>query len=409
MSNRILLRLNTGAPDGSLFMQGIENSYFAPCQWKVISDKIRDIQTNLFTQNIGFGQTLSFTFDKVGTLLEDVKLDLTLSPIVGAGVGTYVRACDYLGLALISNIQLTYQQNTIMTWDPLALYVKNLRDHDITHRTVFDDQLAGKLTHAQRNTRATAVQTTRTYMKPYWYGLACHCPIITALANRIQFKVQFANVSDFVQTDYTNGATVTLQTANVVYEVINTTGKERDQFARLGFTPMGLTYLVEQTHDLLLQKIPAGSTKFAIPMIGFVLPFSTQYFLFQSAADTIVPYQKKLYEPSYQDLGLISKFQISDGSNANFITLYGPRDFADHWQKHHCKSQYRAPVISFCATEISDLKNANLGSFNASNINNFQVYFEFTAPLAQDYYVSIINFEHNWVNHQGGELQTVFN
>lgn len=34
---------------------------------------------------------------------------------------------------------------------------------------------------------------------------------------------------------------------------------------------------------------------------------------------------------------------------------------------------------------------------------------EFKQALPVDFMVTVVNFEHNWVNHQGGELQTVFN
>jgi hypothetical protein len=409
MSNRVLLRLNTGAPDASLFSQGIQHSFFRPSQWQVISDKIRDIQINTQTQNLTLGQTITFEFDKVGTLAEDTKIDWYLSAITGSGSGTYVRACDYLGLALIPTVQINYQQNTIQTYSNVDLFLENIRDHDITHRQVFDYQLAGGLTPAQRNTRAAAAQKVRTYLKPYWYGLASHCPIITSLANKIKFKLTLASASDFVQTDYSGGATCSLSQVDFIYEVINTTGTERDQFSKLTFTPKGMTYLFQQNHDLLYQSIPSGSTSYTIDLKGFVLPFFALYGIFQRNSEVSTAYQKKLFELSWSDFRYINQITIKNGSTADFIVLKAPFDFSDQWQKHHVKAQWRQPIFGYFPSEVVDIKNVNLGSFDASNINNFQIKFEFTEALPVDFQVSIVNFEHNWINHQGGELQTVFN
>ena len=411
MSNRFLLRLNTGAPDGSLFATGFQHSYFKPCQWQVIADKIRDIQTADVIGNLTLGTTISIEFDKIGTILEDTKLDLTLSAVVGAGVGTYARVCDFGGLALVPQVQLTYQQNVIQTQTNIDLFVKYLRDHDITHRRVFEYQLGGRLSAAQRNTRATAPQTFRTYLKPYWYMLAGHCPIIVALANKLKFKISLAAAADFIQTDFTNQATVTLTAAQSVFEVVNTTGIDRDTFSRLTFTPAGQTYLMEETHDIGYQTCVAGSARNVLDLKGFVLPFSSQYFLIQRALDVTTPWAKKPFEFSASDFNTyFSQLVVRDGSNANFITLRSPFDVGDHWQKHNAKSQYRVPnVIGYFPAEIADLKNINLGSFNAANINNFQLVIDWKAALPADFVVTIVNFEHNWVNHQGGELQTVFN
>lgn len=404
------MRLNTGAPDGSLFATGILHSYFKPCQWQVIADKIRDIQVADVVGNLNLGTTISFDYDKIGTLLEDVKLDLTISAVVGQGAGTYARVCDFGGLALVPQTQLTYQQNTLHTNTNIDLFVEYIRDHDITHRRVFEHQLGGRLSEPQRNTRATAPQTFRVYLKPYWYMLAGHCPIIVALANKLKFKVTLAAAQDFVQTDFTNQATVSLTSAQSVFEVINTTGTDRDSFSKLTFTPAGQTYLFEEKHDIAYQTLAAASVKSVVDLKGYVLPFSSQYYLFQRAADLTTPWAKKPFELSAADFQTyIQSLTIKDGSNATFITLNAPFDFADHYQKHHAKSQYRYPVMAYCPSEIADLKNINLGSFNAANINNFQAQLIYKAALPVDFMLTVINFEHNWINHQGGELQTVFN
>lgn len=409
MSNRILLRLNTGAPDGSLFAQGLKNSFFKPGQWQVISDKIRDMKLQSVTSDLRFGGSYSFEYDKVGTLMEDVKLDVTLGPLTGSGTGSYARYCDYLGIALLSSVQLTYQQNTIQTKQSLAYYMNNLRDNDITHRQIFDTQLAGGLSAAERNTRATAPQKVRIYLKPYWYMLTSHCPIITALANRLKMTVNIANLQDVVQTNYSGNATADIQKLEWRYDVINTTGLERDQFAKLTFLPQGLTYLMEQVSVIPYKAIESGSTSATIKLEGLTLPWFAIYAIFQPYYDVATPYEKRLFELDPDDLNLISTVALKDGDNATFMKFYGVEDIADHFQKYHCKAQWRQPVICFSASEIADLKNVNTGSFDASNINNFLCHLEFTEALPEKYSISFVVFQHNWVNHQGGEVQTVFN
>lgn len=407
-SNRILIRLNTGAPDGSLFQSGMQHSMFKYQPWQVIADKVRDIQRNLLTTNVAFGQKVSLELDKTGTLAEDVKVDITIGAIVGAGVGTFARVCDYGGLALVPGVVVSYQQNTIQQYDSQCLFIENARDHDITHRQVFDAGLGGRLTVAQRNTRATAAQTFRTYLKPYWYMLYGHCPILTALANKLKLTLTLAAPQDFIQTDFTNGATTTLQSVQFQSDVINTVGVDREDFSKATFVSRGLSYLFQDVFSTGYFKVPAGSTKFTNDLKGLVLPFTAIYAGFQKDSDVSVPYSKKPFELNPQDLNLITKSIFRDGANTIFEELDGMVDYADRWQKFHSAAQWRFPLISYSPSEIADLKNVNLGSFDAANINNFQHYMEFNAPLPVDYQIFYVFIQHNWVNHQGGELQTVF-
>lgn len=409
MSNRPLLRTNVGVPDGSLFSQGLLNSFFKPEAWQTFSDKIRETQRVLQTQNLVLGQDIGVEYEKVGTLLEDIRLDITLAPIVGQGVGTYARACDYLGLALVPQIEVIYQSNVVQRYNSQALYIKNLRDHDIIRSDIFDQELAGGLTEAERNTRATANQKVRVYLKPYWYGNKGHCPIITALANKIRMNIKLANVQDFVQTDFTLGATTSIVSAEWNHEIINTTGYERDEWSRQVFTPKGLSYLMEDTHSLLYSQIPAGSTEATIDLKGFVLPFTSGYGLLQKTTDINTPFQKKLFQPLITDFNLITEARLQDGTTANFPDVSkSSMDFADRWQKKHCQARWRKPIIFFGMSEIVDIKNINLGSFDAAMCNTLQIYLKFSVPLPVDYSLTFILFEHNFVNHQGGELQKIF-
>ena len=77
-SNKDLIRLNTGAMDGNLFLMGYSNSWFQYRAWEVISDKVRDVKRKTVTDNLSFGGEVSVEFDKIATLLEDVKVDVTI-------------------------------------------------------------------------------------------------------------------------------------------------------------------------------------------------------------------------------------------------------------------------------------------------------------------------------------------
>ncbi len=408
MSNRAIIRYNTGAPDASIFTQGLSRSFYRPKEWSVTTDHVRDTVQFEYRTGISLGLPLYYETVQNGVLLEDVKLDLTISAIVGAGVGTFARGADYLGLALIPSIEVTYQQNTLQRYDSQALFIQNIRDHDITHRDVFNALLEGNLTPAERNTLATGEQTTTTYLKPYWYMMYSHLPILSALANKIRFKVNIANPQDFVETDYTLGATVSLVKAKFRANIINTTGVEREEFARLTFAPKGLTYLFQHISTIPYQKINAGSTEAIIDLKGLTLPFFSIYFLFQSASYILNPYQKRPFELSPADFRRMTQYGFRDGQGSNFVTINGEKDAADYWQKFHCQAKWQLPIGFYSATEITELKNVALGSHNASNIPNLQWFATFGAALPEDYYVSFIVLQHNWVSHASGELQTIF-
>jgi hypothetical protein len=89
--NRQLLRINTGAADTSLFTVGFNNSFFIRRPWAILSDKVRARFRKDFQNNVGFGTTYSYQYPKDGVLLEDVYLQMKISAVVGAGVGTYAR------------------------------------------------------------------------------------------------------------------------------------------------------------------------------------------------------------------------------------------------------------------------------------------------------------------------------
>lgn len=407
-SNKDFVRYNTGAMDSNLFLMGMQNSWFQYRAWEVISDKVRDIKKKTITDNLSFGGEVSIEFDKIATLLEDVKVDTTISALTPSGTGTYARFCDFLGIALYPNIYVSYASNSVQKYNSISLFCKHLRDSTRKDGNIYDEQLAGKLTPAQRNTRATAPQTVRTYLKPYWYKLAGHCPILTALANKLKITMNFANLQDVVQTDYTGGASASIQKVEFIYDVLNVTGTERDQFAETTFTPEGMSYLFEETHSVVNYKIPAGSTDFKVPLTQFVLPWSTGYGFFQKYADVNTLNAKKPFEFSISDLALITEARLQDGDVGNFEVLYGTKDSADRYAKKNVCSFFKVPHLFFTVSEAADIKNANFGSFNASNINDFSVYLKFANALAEDYSFSLVLFEHNWINHQRGEIQKIF-
>ena len=300
MSNRVALRYNTGAADGSLFTQGYQNSFFKYIPWQVCSDKIRQTQrTSLFASELAFGKKIGIEVEKTGTLLEDLILDLTLAPIVGNGVGTYARVTDVGGLALLPRVEVLYQSNTIQSYDNNALFAQHLRDHDITHRNVFDAGIGYRLSAARRNTRAVNNQKFSVYLKPYWYGMASHCVILTALANKLKVVATTALPADFIETDYTNGASTSLVSAEFRQSIINTTGTERGDFAMQTFQKPGQTYLIQAPYTINYQKISAGTQKTTIDLKGVTLPFFAIYFWLQPAAYIDTPFQKKPFSFSF--------------------------------------------------------------------------------------------------------------
>lgn len=407
-SNKDLIRLNTGALDNQLFLMGYSNSWFKYEAWTVISDKVRDVKRKSITDNLSFGGEVSIEFDKVATLLEDVKIDTTISALTPVGTGSYARFVDYLGIALFPNIYVTYASNSVQRYTSNALFCKMMRDSNRKDYRMYDRQLAGRMTASERNTRAKGTQVIRTYVKPYWYKLAGHSVVLTALSNKLKLTLDIAALDNIIQTDYTNGATATIQKVEFIYDVLNVTGPERDEFAEQTFSPEGMAYLFEETHGVLNYKIPAGSTEFKVPLNSLILPWSTGYGFFQKYSDVNTPKGNKTFEYDPADLNKITVAALREGDNADFERLYGIKDSADRYAKKNCSSFFRFPHLFFTVSEVADIKNANFGSFNASQINDFHVSLTFNAPLDVDYAFSIVFFEHNWINHQGGEIQRIF-
>lgn len=407
-SNKDLIRLNTGAMDGNLFMMGYSNSWFQYRAWEVISDKVRDVKRKTVTDNLSFGGEVSVEFDKVGTLLEDVKVDTTISAITPAGTGTYARFCDFLGLALYPNIYVTYASNSLQKYTSLSLFTKYMRDKNRKDGSLQEDQLAGSLTEAQRNTRATASQVVRTYIKPYWWKQAGHSVILTSLSNKLKITLGLANLNDVMQTDYDGVSTASITKVEFIYDVINLTGIEREQFAQRVFTDEGETYLFEETHTVLNYKIPAGNTDFKIPLNTMQIPFSTAYGFIQKYSAVSTTNQKKPFEFDLADYALVTETRLRESENSDFVVSYGLKDTADQYCKKNVSSCLYIPHFFYCVSEAADIKNANFGSFNAQNASDFHIYVKFASALAVDMAFSVVLFEHNWINHQRGELQRIF-
>lgn len=416
MSNRTLLRINVGAADSSLFTLGKANSFFRYIPWKIQTDKIRQRDRTFINQNIAFGQTIMYEYLKDGVLLEDTSIDFNLSAVVPVGGGgTFARLVDYAGFAMIRQMRLIYAQNQIQLKKNIHYFINHLRDHDIQHREVFEAEVAGELTAPQRNTRAAAPQTLRTYLKPYWYGLAGHSARITALALKIRIELDLCNVEDIVQTDYPGHATLTIQSVKWNYDLINMTGTDRDSFTQDTLTPRGITYLMEDVATSGgYMIIPAGVTATSLQLQGYTQPFSNLYCLFQKRSQVSTPWGNDPFGVYPADMDLISYASLNDGetiieddTSANAVSVV--IDFSERWQKKHVIGQWRKPILVFSLAEIADIKNQNTGSLNASNINNFLLNLTFTGALAEDYVLYPVFIQHNWVNHQAAELQRAFN
>lgn len=410
-SNRELLRINTGAADTQLFTTGFNKSFFARRPWGIMSDTIRTRFRKTITQNLAFGQTATFQYPKTGVLLDDIYLDVTISAITGVGAGTFARLCDYAGLGICSEMKLSSSLYPLQRKLPQHLFMNLIRDHNIEKRDVQEAFVAGNLTDAERNTRATAAQTLRVPLKFFWYRLPCHTPVTVALSQFLQVDITFANLSDIVQTDFAGGATATIQSIKWVYDMIQTTGKDRDEASNPVLrTARGKTFLIEQTNSAALgyQKIAAGSTEAVINLTGLTAPWSTIYVMLQNYADVTTAFAKKPFDLPLSLFNNVATYAWRDGETViqDFDDVF---DTLDRWEKYHVVGQWRKPLLVACVTEVADIKNQNLGSLNSSNIGNFNFHITFKTPLAADATLHFTFFEHNWVNQQGGEMIRVFN
>lgn len=407
--NRQLLRVNTGAADTALFAIGFHNSFWVRRPWAILSDKVRSRFRGIDTQNIGYGRSYSFKYPKNGVLLEDTYLELTLSALTPVGTGTYARFCDYLGYAIVKEIQLNYTQNNLMILRPQHLFMKHLRDYNLNNFEIFDAMVAGNLTASERNTLAAAPQVVKIPLKFFWDQLPCHTPVITALAQELEFKLDVNELANVIQTDYTQGATGTITKARPIYDVLNFTGMDRDQATQPTFTSRGQTFLIEETKSESYITIPAGSQTYSHKFAGFTAPFSSIYFTFQKASDITTVNNKKPFELLASDFALIDKFNLKDGELMIQDIEQEGIEQQEQYQKRHKISKYRKPIGFLSVSEVADIKNQNLGSLNASNLINFTFNIDFKSALPVDYVIYFTFFQHNWINHQAGEIQRAFN
>jgi len=351
-----------------LFTTGFNNSFFIRRPWAIQSDKVRARFRRNYQDNVGLGRSLSFQYPKDGVLLEDVYLQMELSAVVGAGVGSYARYCDFVGYAAIKELKLNYTQNNLMILRPTHYFTKHFRDYNLNNQEIFDDLVKGNLTAAERNTLATATQYPRIPLKLFWDQLPCHTPVITALAQYLTVDIDFDSKENIVQTDYTNGAAATLNSLTYVYDVINFTGNDRDQASQPTFGPRGQTFLIEETKSQDYVKIASGLSEFTYKFTGFTAPFSSIYFLLQPMANVTTNYQRKPFELTASDLNLISEYTLKDGELEIQKIQVDRGELQEQWQKRHLIGKFRKPIGFLSVSEVADIKNQNLGSLNASTI-----------------------------------------
>lgn len=407
--NRNLIRLNTGAADGSLFTRGFHNTFYIRQPWTIRTDRVRSRERDDVLSTVTLGMPLNYQYKKEGALLEDTFIELTLSAVTPAGVGTYARYVDFLGYAILKKLTLLSSQNLLEEKTGVDMFIKHIRDYGYLTSDIYDAMVQGNLTAAQRNTNAAAANVIKIPLKYFWDGLPCHTPVITALAQELRIKLDLGAVNEIVQTDYTNGASVTVTGARFIHEYINFTGQDRDQATAPTMSARGTTFLIEQTNNgsMGYYTLASGGTKFTVPFTGFTAPWHSIYIPLQKAADVTTPYAKKPFELSLADFNNIKSIQLREG-NVIIQDYTNVQEIAERWCKYHMKGKWRFPLIFFTVSEYADIKNEANGSLNASNMNNFNMVIEFKAALGQDYVIYPVLFEHNWVNHQAGEMQRAF-
>lgn len=332
--------------------------------------------------------------------------------MTGAGGATFIRYVDDLGDALIEEITWMYGANTIQTYkmDTMFLDRQLLPDEERANQNKL---VAADLSAAARNTYATAPYKLRIRIPTPWNDLRSHCPIISALANKLSLTIRFANPSNIVQTDGTKPASLTYADARLVFQQIHFTGKTRAEATSVTEQTQGVNYLyndvIQFDYDIPANSLRANGNAFTVPLPDFDGPIHIMQCLLRTATQldptnaNVAPYE---IDVSYME-GL--SYQIVS-NNMNMLDLEefdydGVRKSEKYWQ---CR--YDVQQMVFLWSEFPKMLNCDSGhlSFGNFQLPRLQLYNASLGGSHPDLILTIVAKRQNWQNQQRGTYQKVW-
>lgn len=415
MPQRQALRINVGPQDGALFSR--HNLPWVPRAHVAFNDLVRQ-KFRLPINNPAPvpGSVVTIPFDKIGTILEDVCLraDLTMVP---AGVATFARFVDWVGLLLVRRVRWRYAQNQLVEYQPDDAYWKTRRECHATNRNMREFMVKGNRTAAQRNADALGPVTILAPLCRYWEGVKGFSPLIAALSNRLTLQLEFARNADLIQSD-SAASVYTIGTPVIEEQIIHLVGEDRAALTANTLKPQGINMLFADPQRAQF-AVPVGTVQFTQALNNFNMPCWEMAFFLRRTAFLTTDFDHREYEnmalPWFRSGALL--FNDSDaiqlelrvtGDNEFIIPINNTIDSCYNLCKFYNQDIFGdIMVINFA--ELPLLKNCASQSYNLANITGLEVRINFIDATLVPLTLDVIAWCHNWINQQGGELQRIWN
>lgn len=406
------LRANTGPEDGSLFSTGLENSLLDHMPHSATTDLVEERKEDPITDpNFRSGGQIKYDVEKDATSMQHLDLVITLPAIAIPGDGTFIRYVDWIGIALIRNVQIRYQSQVIQEYPPEYLFacIKRMKNED---KQIYEQMMFGERSAADRNTfTLVPSQKIRVSLPQPWEWNPDYAPIVSGLANKLQFVVNFNDAGFILESDGTKPNTVNF-TGYWDKRVYHVNGQTRSELTGRTLTPTGISYLYDDVSreeftiaaNTLTAARPATLDLSAIdgPQRYLVVLIRTSAQIDATAASP-TPYEI--------DASLLanSVFSItSNGMNLVDPQEYHPNEPLKLHRYFECNSESEQFICLFDQRPTCD--NLAAGSLNFSNFTlpRLSITFSQYASNNPELVVTVLAHRRNWLIHQRGNYQKVW-
>lgn len=351
--------------------------------------------------------TRTFRIPKLADKITKARLMCQMSALSGGG-GTYRRFSDYLGYALVDNIQLFSANNRLQYLTGDDLFLRNVKYMDTEQQDAENVLVAGNLSQSQRNSLATGVQELILDIPFYCFqqrGKALN-PFQTAIEYEIRWRIKKLN--DVIETDGTPAAT--LSEIKLRLETVHVEAAERDHITDLVQQQHGIVYKMDDhqrsaftdgtTSATTSQKCVLDSHRGATKVLNFMVRTTSEI----NGTTTI--------NRPYDNFHQVPAFRLTSAGGDEIVAsnedLYNRYvEFKDHYPAPAGKRIYSH---SFCSHPSNH--NDVTGTMNFGNINKPTLELQWGSQIAgaavnapaSAYTVTVITEEHNFIQHSNGEI-----
>lgn len=397
-----------GEQSGPLKEYDVEYCPFFPKGTRAITDfAMQDTKVEL-AETVYSGSQKTFEIDRDGTVLSDLTLCFEAPALTDLVVGgTYKRYSDFTGLCFLSRttpIEINYATSNVIRISPDDIFSDHFFQTD-EHKQECEYLLGGKLTEAERNTKATGVQEYRIPLPVPWRNCGDELPI-SALASKLKIRVTFAPAKEFIQTDGVKPDKIAFTNVYLRAQVGHVNGELREQLNSLTYREDGRYTLFEETLRIE-QPIPANAMNvgaglgFTVDLKDFVGPMTHITGFFRIDTDIAFDAENpKYYELDTSILNDLT-FQVRSGTDK---ILFEPCR-TNFEQVEHLKKMYP------CSPNIEQFyvwfdkypaePNVASGHIELNNFNSTRLYLKKLFPHPAVTLV-LIGRKWNWTNIKNG-------